>query len=1438
MSLAVVFVVALNFIVFVNPAKADWDGFWSGMAERFFGVIIGVEGWAIARASEGLITVMNYNGFVSSYAVQIGWTLVRDVANLFFVVVLLAIAIGTILRIESYNFKKLLPKLLIMAILVNFSRLICGLIIDFAQVIMMIFAVAFYKMTGTAQTVGGQSYGATAANLIKILNIDKIFAAREVTRDASDADRSTGLGTLIMTGMVAVVLLLIAFLVILVNLVVIIMRIIMLWLLVVLSPLPFILSAFPQGQRYAQQWWQEFSKYVLIGPMLAFFLWLSFAIANGMDGNAGGRISLDPGNTDKATEATEATEAATTSGPTVFTGIGDFESVLSMILGIGMLLGSLMLTQQMSVAGGQAAGAMFGRIRGAGMAAVTKPLSGALGGVKMGTRGVGRVWDRYMARRSASGKFGARLAGFLSPTTVKKGWEASRLEAEQQSFPQAAGRMQDFLNKKIRDKETTHEKIAFQSEVSSRQSDVEKAQLSEIEHSKLFDEAINSGNAVEIAALGRVLVANNQFDDYAGIKGIEHAPGSLKQHLVERLNDSVGEEMSANIGVNWSEYSESVGKYRLGNYARTVATFDDKGNPISKNVWLDENYAKETLEQENREAEANGEPTTKITDDAVRKRMEQQSMAWWETKAGRVTTEQFIQQKEGKMYRVLLANAQNVLDFASDTDGGTFSSHFANYDDEGILRAKAEDDDKEAEVINTRRHRIQSRYKETIGIESKGGRLHLNIEALADLFRAGRHETAVNALVHSGLSTKKLAEVEAGLQEMGIENRAEDGGGALDFNNYGGNNAQPKLAEMTGQREAARQGVMFKSAAFKDLAADYRTEHFSGAGAGAGATGPSAPRMAQDFDEEKYNRTQDMVREYTAIDADFFESSEYDPNEFESEKEFHWHDYVLNRRDADKIVFPWNVEENASQAGVGLNFDNEEIAKILGVSNGMGGAYYDGDIKEEIIDKIADIHLGQLLEKKESGELKITKEGIEKAINRVNEGLNRAATLRVFNTRSTDPHEDIKGHEEAHAPTLGMSDNQLDKFWNSMSEEQQEQISADIKKRYGDNISEENIKREAIAEVSGVGKGIYKSGNKTNGVLDEMGIEHGGGTVEDTVKKVSQAGAVLKATKSKIKGATYNQIIKAISNLSDVASDRVEAISENINKVIGYVKNEGLRSALGKYRESQLEMNSSKKKYERIKHSEGSMVKEKEKEKRQRQGEAKKLFEEAEKAEKGGNVAEAKEKTSKGNQAIERAEYIDSEISDSRGRLKKARDEHSEKVDRAIKAKRKADSLSPMTEASPEAKQAVQQAAKAETPEKARQATENVEPQEVITVAQEEVEKQAQEVQKAVVSNDTEGVVGALLSLENILTSVKSSLDKLPSSRSQKGNKDFLNGALKDIKDYRSTVHGDNALDPNSITAWLQKVNANLIRISRQSSVNARRMPSQPTARGGGSSKK
>ena len=91
-----------------------------------------------------LISVVQYNGFSTSVAVTTGWPIIRDVCNMFFIIVLLIIAFSTIIGYDKFHYKKYLaqaatygrPDQLL-------SKTLVGLLIDLSQVIMLTFVAGF-----------------------------------------------------------------------------------------------------------------------------------------------------------------------------------------------------------------------------------------------------------------------------------------------------------------------------------------------------------------------------------------------------------------------------------------------------------------------------------------------------------------------------------------------------------------------------------------------------------------------------------------------------------------------------------------------------------------------------------------------------------------------------------------------------------------------------------------------------------------------------------------------------------------------------------------------------------------------------------------------------------------------------------------------------------------------------------------------------------------------------------------------------------------------------------------------------------------------------------------------------------------------------------------------------------------------------------------------
>lgn len=283
-----------------------------------------------------LLPIAQYNEFLKSEAVNAGWVVIRDLTNMFFVVMMLVIAFGTILSVEEFSYHTLLPRLLIMAVLINFSKVIAGLFIDLSQVVMLTFVNGFAAAAG--------------ANMLNLLQVKNIF---EVSQSGFEA-LSTGdiLGSLflglamigiglviviLMTGMLA-------------------MRIVMLWALLILSPIAFFLSSFPRGRAKEaySKWWSMFGNYLTAGPVLAFFLWIAFYTAGS------GTLSQSEAFPSAKRSAQEQAVvgglvgAQTKTGQFFISEAGSEASMVSFIIGIALLMAGMMITQEFSVMGGSA----------------------------------------------------------------------------------------------------------------------------------------------------------------------------------------------------------------------------------------------------------------------------------------------------------------------------------------------------------------------------------------------------------------------------------------------------------------------------------------------------------------------------------------------------------------------------------------------------------------------------------------------------------------------------------------------------------------------------------------------------------------------------------------------------------------------------------------------------------------------------------------------------------------------------------------------------------------------------------------------------------------------------------------------------------------------------------------------------------------------------
>lgn len=341
--------------------------------------IIGFLGQLLLIVVGVLINIAQYNGFVTSAPVGIGWVIVRDVVNMFFIVVLLILAFGTILGVQAYSIKGgNLTRLLIMAIVVNFSRTLCGLMIDFAQVVMLTFVSGFRDAAG--------------GNFVEAMKINEMLQA------AQGGQSDVSVTAIVISLLLAVVMVAIALYVVIMMTIALLIRIVFLWMLVILSPAAFFLKAVPGGQAskaYAD-WWSKFTANVLVGPLLAFFLWLSL-------------VTVQQGNLTDGfkTEGTGETMSDAVSGAF------NAPALQTFMIACCMLVGGYIMAQE---------------VGGSTMGLANKLKSGALGAAKFAgkqfTKRTGIESYLSMRRQQKEEKYaarGAKIAGGVGAIQLAAG---------------------------------------------------------------------------------------------------------------------------------------------------------------------------------------------------------------------------------------------------------------------------------------------------------------------------------------------------------------------------------------------------------------------------------------------------------------------------------------------------------------------------------------------------------------------------------------------------------------------------------------------------------------------------------------------------------------------------------------------------------------------------------------------------------------------------------------------------------------------------------------------------------------------------------------------------------------------------------------------------------------------------------------------------------
>lgn len=235
--------------------------------------------WMGGQLFNGAVSFALGGEFLKSDMVSIGWTITRDVANLFFIFILLYIAIATILQLSSYGMKSLLAKLIIIALLVNFSLVITKIIIDASNILAMEF---YNKMTVQGGEVTKALFGQNARDISAVFvagfNPQQLFG-KEGFEKWKENTSGSSLAMLFLF-LIASLMNLVATFVLMAGGLLFIIRVSVLWLLMILAPIAFLFMVLPLTKQYANQWWNKLFSQAFFAPAFLFLFYLVAMLIN------------------------------------------------------------------------------------------------------------------------------------------------------------------------------------------------------------------------------------------------------------------------------------------------------------------------------------------------------------------------------------------------------------------------------------------------------------------------------------------------------------------------------------------------------------------------------------------------------------------------------------------------------------------------------------------------------------------------------------------------------------------------------------------------------------------------------------------------------------------------------------------------------------------------------------------------------------------------------------------------------------------------------------------------------------------------------------------------------------------------------------------------------------------------------------------------------
>jgi len=237
--------------------------------------------WVSGKLLDGAIDqTIHFKQFTDNIPlVSIGWVIFRDLANITFIFILLWISIATIVGISSVDTKRLLVKLVLFALLINFSLFITKAVIDASNII----TIHFYDLMtlpGGDATKDRTSISAVFMDGLKLntaYDIKKLNSTATPEGDSLDPETRQALNkasngsninviNILLISVGSIALFLVTAFVFTATSLMFLGRAVALMFLMILSPLAFVGFVLPGLSGGSQKWWKHLISQSFFAP--------------------------------------------------------------------------------------------------------------------------------------------------------------------------------------------------------------------------------------------------------------------------------------------------------------------------------------------------------------------------------------------------------------------------------------------------------------------------------------------------------------------------------------------------------------------------------------------------------------------------------------------------------------------------------------------------------------------------------------------------------------------------------------------------------------------------------------------------------------------------------------------------------------------------------------------------------------------------------------------------------------------------------------------------------------------------------------------------------------------------------------------------------------------------------------------------------------------